>query len=90
MRVNISHAHYKSVSEKKNKTDPAKMDYVIVEGARRVEQRWDPTENGQIVPDDKQVVKTPDDGRAQLCWSFPNFNLNFGSGRHFADNAIYE
>ena len=23
-------------------------------------------------------------GRAQLCWSFPNFNLQFGSGRHFA------
>ena len=29
-------------------------------------------------------------GRAQLCWSFPNFKLNFGSGRHFAGNAIYE
>ena len=66
------------------------MDYVIVEGARRVEQRWDPTENGQIVPDDKQVGKTPDDGRAQLCWSFPNFNLKFGSGRDLAGNAIYE
>merc|ERR1719481_336666 len=37
------------------KTDPANMDYVIVQGARRVEQRWDPTENGQIVPDDKSV-----------------------------------
>ena len=23
-------------------------------------------------------------GWAQLYWSFPNFNLNFGSGRHFA------
>ena len=29
-------------------------------------------------------------GQAQLCWSFPNFNLNFGSGRYFAGNAIYE
>ena len=36
------------------KTDPGNMDYVIVEGARRVEQRWDPTQNGQIVPDDKR------------------------------------
>ena len=27
-------------------------------------------------------------GWAQLCWSFPNFKLNFGSGRHFAGNAI--
>lgn len=37
------------------KTDPGNMDYVITEGARRVEQRWDPTQNGQIVPDDKRV-----------------------------------
>ena len=29
-------------------------------------------------------------GWAQLYWSFPNFNLNFGSGRHFAGNTIYE
>ena len=27
-------------------------------------------------------------GQAQLCWSFPNFNLNFGSGRHLAGNDI--
>jgi coiled-coil domain-containing protein 130 len=37
------------------KTDPANMDYAIVEEARRVEQRWDPKQNWQIVPDDKQV-----------------------------------
>merc|ERR1719481_344988 len=37
------------------KTDPGNMDYVIVQGARRVEQRWDPTGNGQVVPDDKSV-----------------------------------
>ena len=29
-------------------------------------------------------------GRAQLCWSSPNFKLNFGSGQHFAGNAISE
>jgi len=49
------------------KTDPANMDYVIVEGARRVEQRWDPTQNGQIVPDDKQVGrKLADDAMYKL------------------------
>lgn len=39
------------------KTDPGNLDYVIVSGARRQENRWDPTENGQIVPDDKTVQK---------------------------------
>jgi len=49
------------------KTDPGNMDYVIVEGARRVEQRWDPTENGQIVPDDKMVGrKLADDAMYKL------------------------
>lgn len=33
------------------------MEYVIVSGARRQENRWDPTENGQVVPDDKETVK---------------------------------
>ena len=43
------------------------MDYMIVDGARRVEQRWDPTENGQIVPDDKQVGrKLADDAMYKL------------------------
>lgn len=39
------------------KTDPGNLDYVIVSGARRQENRWDPTENEQIVPDDKAVQK---------------------------------
>lgn len=29
-------------------TDPAGCDYVIVSGARRKEERWDPTDNGQL------------------------------------------
>lgn len=38
------------------------LDYVIISGARRQERRWDPTENGQVVPDDKQVIhKLADD-----------------------------
>eukprot|EP00095_Tigriopus_kingsejongensis_P003580 maker-scaffold140_size315649-snap-gene-2.20 protein:Tk03580 transcript:maker-scaffold140_size315649-snap-gene-2.20-mRNA-1 annotation:"AGAP007890-PA" len=39
------------------KTDPANLDYEIVSGARRQERRWDPTENGQVVPDDKNDIK---------------------------------
>lgn len=39
------------------KTDPGNLDYVIVSGARRQENRWDPTDNEQIVPDDKNVQK---------------------------------
>ncbi|CAH2260110.1 coiled-coil domain-containing protein 130 homolog [Pararge aegeria] len=39
------------------KTDPANLDYVIVSGARRQENRWDPTENGQIVPETKETQK---------------------------------
>lgn len=38
-------------------TDPGNLDYIIVSGARRQENRWDPTDNGQIVPDDKVVQK---------------------------------
>merc|ERR1719481_2167176 len=49
------------------KTDPGNMDYVIVQGARRVEQRWDPTGNGQVVPDDKRVGrKLADDAMFKL------------------------
>ena len=33
------------------------MDYVIVSGARRQENRWDPTENEQIVPETKEVSR---------------------------------
>jgi len=49
------------------KTDPGNMDYVITEGARRVEQRWDPSTNGQIVPDDKSIGrKLADDAMYKL------------------------
>nr|CAG4641199.1 EOG090X0DK6 [Eulimnadia texana] len=37
------------------KTDPANLDYVIVSGARRQEKRWDPTQNEQVVPEEKSV-----------------------------------
>ncbi|ESN98817.1 hypothetical protein HELRODRAFT_155902 [Helobdella robusta] len=39
------------------KTDPMNHDYVIICGARRKEQRWDPHENEQIVPEDKDNQK---------------------------------
>ncbi|KAL4236251.1 hypothetical protein ACF0H5_004638 [Mactra antiquata] len=38
-------------------TDPKNHDYVILEGARRKEQRWDPKENEQIETEDKAVQK---------------------------------
>ncbi|KAL8625731.1 hypothetical protein ACOMHN_044006 [Nucella lapillus] len=38
-------------------TDPKNHDYVILSGARRMEQRWDPRENEQIVPEDKATQK---------------------------------
>ena len=37
------------------KTDPANLDYVIVSGARRQENRWDPKDNEQVVPETKEV-----------------------------------
>lgn len=37
------------------KTDPANLDYVIVSGARRQENRWDPIANEQTVPETKEV-----------------------------------
>lgn len=39
------------------KTDPGNLDYVIVNGARRQERRWDPTENEQVVPEDKAISR---------------------------------
>merc|ERR550532_203295 len=49
------------------KTDPGNLDYIITEGARRVEQRWDPSTNGQIVPDDKSIGrKLADDAMYKL------------------------
>lgn len=39
------------------KTDPANLDYIIVSGARRQENRWDPTENEQVVPETKETSR---------------------------------
>lgn len=39
------------------KTDPQNLDYEIVSGARRQENRWDPTQNGQIVPETKETQR---------------------------------
>lgn len=39
------------------KTDPQNMDYEIICGARRQERRWDPKENEQVAPDDKEIGK---------------------------------
>uniref|UniRef100_A0A6V7JAJ2 Coiled-coil domain-containing protein 130 n=1 Tax=Bracon brevicornis TaxID=1563983 RepID=A0A6V7JAJ2_9HYME len=39
------------------KTDPANLTYVIESGARRQENRWDPKENEQVVPETKEVSK---------------------------------
>ncbi|XP_013792905.2 coiled-coil domain-containing protein 130 homolog [Limulus polyphemus] len=36
-------------------TDPQNLDYVILNGARRQERRWDPMQNQQVAPDDKDV-----------------------------------
>lgn len=33
------------------------MDYEIISGARRQENRWDPTQNQQVVPETKEVQK---------------------------------
>ncbi|KAL1445348.1 hypothetical protein MTO96_045071 [Rhipicephalus appendiculatus] len=41
----------------KSKTDPQNMDYEILSGARRQERRWDPSENEQVAPDDKEIGK---------------------------------
>lgn len=39
------------------KTEPKTSEYIIVSGARRQENRWDPNENEQIVPEDKNTSK---------------------------------
>lgn len=38
-------------------TDPQNLDYEILSGARRQERRWDPTDNEQVVPEDKDTSK---------------------------------
>ncbi|KAG5668907.1 hypothetical protein PVAND_016820 [Polypedilum vanderplanki] len=39
------------------KTDPKNLDYEIISGARRQENRWDPTQNEQIVPETKETQR---------------------------------
>lgn len=39
------------------RTDPANSDYVILDGARRKEQRWSMKDNEQIVTDEKADIK---------------------------------
>ncbi|KAL3276573.1 hypothetical protein HHI36_011947 [Cryptolaemus montrouzieri] len=39
------------------KTDPGNLDYVILSGARRQENRWDPLQNEQVVPETKETQK---------------------------------
>ncbi|XP_054707049.1 coiled-coil domain-containing protein 130 homolog [Uloborus diversus] len=51
-------------------TDPQNLDYVILDGARRQERRWDPTQNDQVAPDEKEVSR-------QLCVD-PMFRLEHG------------
>ncbi|CAB4066531.1 CCDC130 [Lepeophtheirus salmonis] len=53
------------------KTDPGNLDYVILSGARRQEKRWDPTQNGQVVPDDKDTIKK--------LYNDPMFKLEHGT-----------
>ena len=38
-------------------TDPKNLDYVILSGARRQELRWDPKDNEQVVPEEREVSK---------------------------------
>jgi coiled-coil domain-containing protein 130 len=39
------------------KTDPGNLDYIIVSGGRRQENRWDPLQNEQIVPETKETSR---------------------------------
>ncbi|XP_045467483.1 coiled-coil domain-containing protein 130 homolog [Harmonia axyridis] len=39
------------------KTDPGNLDYLILSGARRQENRWDPLQNEQVVPETKETQK---------------------------------
>jgi coiled-coil domain-containing protein 130 len=39
------------------RTDPKNLDYEIMSGARRQENRWDPTQNEQIVPETKETQR---------------------------------
>jgi len=49
------------------KTDPGNLDYLVSEGGQRMNQSWDPVENGQLVPEDKAVGrKLADDAMFRL------------------------
>ncbi|PSN58470.1 Coiled-coil domain-containing protein 130 [Blattella germanica] len=39
------------------KTDPETCQYIVESGARRQENRWDPSQNDQVVPEDKETQK---------------------------------
>lgn len=54
-----------------NVFDLQNLEYVVVSGARRQENRWDPTENEQVTPDDKEMVKR--------LFDDPMFKLEHGS-----------
>ncbi len=51
MKCHLCDSHFEM------QTDPKNLDYVILNGARRQEQRWDPTDNEQVVPEEKAVSK---------------------------------
>lgn len=61
-------------------TDPKNHDYVILEGARRKEQRWDPKENEQIVPEDRATHKK--------MATDAMFKLEHGSDDHKKGRAV--
>ncbi|RWS22867.1 coiled-coil domain-containing protein 130-like protein, partial [Leptotrombidium deliense] len=49
MKCHLCDSHFEM------QTDPKNLDYVILNGARRQERRWDPTQNEQVVPEDKDT-----------------------------------
>uniref|UniRef100_T1ITA7 Uncharacterized protein n=1 Tax=Strigamia maritima TaxID=126957 RepID=T1ITA7_STRMM len=51
MKCHLCDSHFEM------KTDPQNLDYVVVCGARRQERRWDPTQNSQVVPEDKDTTQ---------------------------------
>lgn len=51
MKCHLCDSHFEM------ETDPANCDYKILSGARRQENRWDPSENEQIVAEDKEDIK---------------------------------
>merc|ERR1719309_559561 len=68
------------------KTDPGNLDYVIVEGATRQERRWNPTENGQVVPDDKAVGKKLAD---DAMYKLEHVNKDMGKSAEIAPHITH-